>query len=732
MQFKQRIIGAVKFLLGGSGNMQSLFGGVVSNGRMTRRVSAEADPYANFAGWTYFALDKIADRVAGIKFELYELTRNGDVEELTDHELLALLDRANPIMTKTDFVYFLAIFIKMWGAAPIYKERLNGKTTNLWPLRPDLLKMKQNANGDIVAWEYWVGGKSTSFRPEDVLYLKKADLKFPYHGYGAMQATALEIDADTAAVVWNKYFFENHAEPGGVLETEKVLSDETFNRLQRTWEARYKGAGNAGKMAILESGIKWHATETTGREAGYIQTREFNRDTIITMLGVPKGVAIADDVNLANAEVAARTFSKETIDPLMRLITDQLNEFLVPEFGDNLLLKYENPVHEDRTLMLEEVKAGVNMWMTVNEARDKYRLAPLDGGDAVYMSLGVAPQIGDDAQAVDTTVLADTSKMLKLVPQKVMSRKQMEIKKQILARTHFKRSFVTRLSEKAMAKIEAKVKDGQKIKVKNLVFKTSDQDLESRTPEVLNVERKAYLANAVKREKAFAIKCKKAFTDQEVECKAKLETEGLPKGKKSFSDWVDRIVSVVKFDALLKILQGEYEDGIDEGAVAVSGILGQDPIDISSSSSTVEFLKTMPDKFATAVNDTTIEALRTQLSTGVEAGESISQLADRVGSVFDTARDSRSVMIARTEVGRGNGFGRLEEMKAMGTEEQVWMAIFSNTRDTHAEAHGQTVKVGDPFDIGGYDAMYPRDGSLPPEEAINCQCSASPVPNLKV
>lgn len=729
----------MKFLVAGNG--QSFFSSVISN-RALRRNSAERDPYGSFAGWVYFAIDKISTRVSMIDLELYSMKRNGEIDELDDHDLLALLNRVNPTMTKSDFFYLITVFLRLWGAAPIYLERSGRKIVNIWPMRPDLIRMRQNDSGVVTGWEYWVGGKKQTFNPDEVLYIHKPDPQNPVLGYSPLKAIALEIDTDMAATLWNKYFFDNNAEPGGVLETEQVLKDETFNRLKTQWESRHSGPSNAGKLAILEAGLKWKATERSGSDAGYIDTRTFHRDSILTMLGMPKALFISDDVNLANAEVAERVFSKETIEPIMTLITDQMNEFLVPYFGENLWIGFESPVGEDRTKKLEEMKSGINSWLTVNEVRESYNKAPLDGGDVLYMPFSSVPTVGDvPEEPVDAATPADQvapAKAVQFITMKksgeIEGKRMKSIRRKILARNHAKNkiraAIVEKITEKMIERLGVK-KEVVRLKVtlnpkkEKAVKKKSREKIEP--SEALVVERKAYVQSLAKREKAYKTNLKKLFTEQEKAVLKKLESEGIPKGQKAFKDWFARLASVVKIDKFIKLFRNEYELDIRSGSSAVADMLGTSLTDVSGSAEVVSFLKKMPDKFAKEVGDSTLEMLRTELSAGVAASESIAQLTDRVGKVFEDSRNYRTERIARTEVGRGQNFGRFSEMKALGVQKRVWMSIFSNTRDSHAEAHGQTVGIEDTFDVGGNECEYPQDSSLPPDESINCQCSVSPV-----
>lgn len=54
---------------------------------------------------------------------------------------------------------------------------------------------------------------------------------------------------------------------------------------------------------------------------------------------------------------------------------------------------------------------------------------------------------------------------------------------------------------------------------------------------------------------------------------------------------------------------------------------------------------------------------------------------------------------------------------------KTWVSMEDEkVRPTHAAAHGQTVPVGEKFDVGGHKMRKPGDLTAPPEEVINCRC----------
>lgn len=81
------------------------------------------------------------------------------------------------------------------------------------------------------------------------------------------------------------------------------------------------------------------------------------------------------------------------------------------------------------------------------------------------------------------------------------------------------------------------------------------------------------------------------------------------------------------------------------------------------------------------------------------------------------------------------GFGASDDEGGLDTSEddavvpmREWVAILDErTRDWHAEADGQRVAIGEPFNVGGEDLMEPGDPAGSPENIINCRCSAEPV-----
>lgn len=73
---------------------------------------------------------------------------------------------------------------------------------------------------------------------------------------------------------------------------------------------------------------------------------------------------------------------------------------------------------------------------------------------------------------------------------------------------------------------------------------------------------------------------------------------------------------------------------------------------------------------------------------------------------------------------------RLAELQQQGYKFKRWNTIMDGReRKTHAAVNGTTVPINQPFYVGGYPMMFPRDdsGGAPTKEIINCRCTISGV-----
>lgn len=115
------------------------------------------------------------------------------------------------------------------------------------------------------------------------------------------------------------------------------------------------------------------------------------------------------------------------------------------------------------------------------------------------------------------------------------------------------------------------------------------------------------------------------------------------------------------------------------------------------------------------------QKLTSAITQGILTGDSIPDIAKRLGSVADmnahaAVRNARTYTTAAENKGRTDSYERAQNM---GIElEQEWLATLDQrTRSSHVHMDGERVKIGAKFSNG---CRYPGDPAGRPEEIYNC------------
>ena len=155
-----------------------------------------------------------------------------------------------------------------------------------------------------------------------------------------------------------------------------------------------------------------------------------------------------------------------------------------------------------------------------------------------------------------------------------------------------------------------------------------------------------------------------------------------------------------------------------------------------------QWFNTYVQQFSQPINSTTEREIAQIMARAQAEGSSIPAIQNQLEAMFereitgrlpddpeyewfmDRVPPYRVEAIARTETISSSNMGTDGLFHDWGVKKKELLATMDDrTRDTHLEADGQVVGIDEPFIIGGYEAMYPGDPSLPPEERINCRCT---------
>lgn len=283
-----------------------------------------------------------------------ERAPDGQDRTLEAHRLRALVSRPNPTMMENGFLSRVAVSMLWSGFCVIQKERsAGGVVINLWPLRSDRMRAVPKP-GNTFDWEYVINGKvQRTLKADDVIVPTYADaLDFSPFGQGPLGVIWRESHVLKSMTDFLRQFFDSGAVPllGIVpnLEPGELLDQETIDALDKKFEERHLGLGNAVKPLWMQGVKDIKSLGFDMNQLAYVDLRDVSELAICTafgiapeMMGVRAGLEHSD--SRANAEIGRKGFYISTVKPLWDRFDDVLTLGLLPEFeaNPNIYLEFD-------------------------------------------------------------------------------------------------------------------------------------------------------------------------------------------------------------------------------------------------------------------------------------------------------------------------------------------------------------------------------------------------------
>ena len=173
--------------------------------------------------------------------------------------------------------------------------------------------------------------------------------------------------------------------------------DGAKDRFAKSWKAKFASddGTNTGGTPLLEDGMRLEQTTFNAREAQWVEATKLSREDVCAVYHVNPGLIYHTDAQTyASAKDNARALYSDTLAPLLDMIEERINAFLVPRMGlddthyceFDLDAKLQGSFEERAQVMQSSVGAP---WMTRNEARAMLNLPAIDGGDELVTPLNV-------------------------------------------------------------------------------------------------------------------------------------------------------------------------------------------------------------------------------------------------------------------------------------------------------------------------------------------------------
>lgn len=326
------------------GNQDDLayLGAFTTNGTVNANVSLLARSTAK-PEWRLYRKERQDGRVR-------YTTNDGGSDQRTEvvrHQALNVLEKPASIMSNGQEIVIWTRF-QLFELSGIWMETA-GKShwvveydprakipLGVWPVRPDRMQPVPDENNYLLGWVYTGpdGRTKVPLDPDEVIFNRYPDPLDPYGGCGPIRSVLTDIDSARYAAEWNRQYFINSAEPGGVIEVDHEIDDDEWHDLMERWREGHRGVARAHRIAVLEAGQRWVPNAHSLRDMDFIALRNVSRDVIREALAQHKVMTgVTDDVNRANAQTGEEVFSSWSVVPRLDRWKDVLNFQFLPLFG---------------------------------------------------------------------------------------------------------------------------------------------------------------------------------------------------------------------------------------------------------------------------------------------------------------------------------------------------------------------------------------------------------------
>ena len=346
----------------------------------------------------YRAISLLSGLVAGLPFKSY---RYADKTEVLVRPLI------NPGYDRTPFELWETVMVHLlgWGNAYVHKERNGfGAIENLVPINPARVKPKYFKPGELAD------------QAVKVFEVKQADgslvpmtnfelMHIPGMSYDgliglspvgvARRAIGTQMAADDLAA----RMYANGNMIGGILTTDRALSQQQADAIKARWRDKMQGSRHAHDVAVMDAGMSFTPTTLAPEEAQFLQTRRWQTIEIARVFGIPPH--LLGDVERTTSwgtgiEQQNIAFVAYTLRPWLTRIEQRVSfQVVTPktqfaEFEINGLLRGSAP--ERAQFYANGIQWG---WLTRNEARIKENLVPITGLDEPLTPLNMVAGTND-------------------------------------------------------------------------------------------------------------------------------------------------------------------------------------------------------------------------------------------------------------------------------------------------------------------------------------------------
>lgn len=235
------------------------------------------------------AIRLTAETIATLPFNIYERGPDGAgtiIRDANNPYDMVLRVSPNSQQTPVEFWEGMVGCILLVGDGLAHKQRVGKRLVGLTLMDPARTVFVRNPQTLDLTYRYTdYNGKVEIYPAQDVFHVRGFGFGGD-RGMSAIQFGANSLSSTLAADKVAGKMFQSGLSSSGFLETAQVLNEPDRKRMMEIM-SEYQGSDNAGKLMILEGGMKYTPITMTSADAQLLTSRGFNIEEVGRWFGMP-------------------------------------------------------------------------------------------------------------------------------------------------------------------------------------------------------------------------------------------------------------------------------------------------------------------------------------------------------------------------------------------------------------------------------------------------------------
>jgi len=341
--------------------------------------------------WVFACVTAIARLVASIPIEIRNISSGKPVKEGLVPDLF--LRRPAIRRSRYELIFTTLAHLELSGNALWLMDQSLGDDQppfSLKPLNPRrTIPVRRPHSLDVIGYMYMPDPNNDSLkiplRLDEVIHFKYPNPEDDGWGQSPLEAGMFAVRTDVKAAAYNEKFFDNSAQPGGILLHKRPLTTPQREQIATQFEEEYGGVNQSHRTAVLAGEWSYQQVGLNQRDMDYLNQRQFSREQIGAVFGVP-GILINDPnrSNYSTASIEMRLFADSNWVPKVKYIEDVMRSQFFRRFAPELEMRFqtaEAPGLREATSerigqMIDLNKAGVPMADLIRHFEMPWKIYP--------------------------------------------------------------------------------------------------------------------------------------------------------------------------------------------------------------------------------------------------------------------------------------------------------------------------------------------------------------------